>query len=288
MIRKFTADDIESIMKLWLKGNTEAHGFIDKGYWESCYNTVRDMLPHAEIYVYESEDEIKAFAGINGNYIEGIFADEKCRSLGIGKALIDFLKEMKNELELGVYVKNKRAVSFYKREGFEIQCEKTDENTGEKEYVMKWRSYNIEKEEGSRRKYIDLLLQGDEDEKMLGKYIDKGDMFVLMHGRTVIGQCIVVKRNDNEYEIKNIAVAENEQGKGYGKKLIDHIWKYYGDCNVLYAGTGDSDMTIPFYEKCGFKRDHIVENFFKDNYEKPIIENGKVLCHMIYMKKERV
>ncbi len=39
---------------------------------------------------------------------------------------------------MNVYQKNTRAISFYKREGFEIQHSGLDEATGEKDYVMTW------------------------------------------------------------------------------------------------------------------------------------------------------
>ena len=39
---------------------------------------------------------------------------------------------------LNVYQKNTRAISFYQREGFEIQNSGLDPATGEKEYVMVW------------------------------------------------------------------------------------------------------------------------------------------------------
>ena len=35
--------------------------------------------------------------------------------------------------------KNTRAISFYQREGFEIQSDGLDEATGEKDYVMVWK-----------------------------------------------------------------------------------------------------------------------------------------------------
>ena len=51
------------------------------------------------------------------------------------------------------------------------------------------------------------------------------------------------------FEIKNIAVDPENQGKGYGKALIDFLASKYADeYSVLQVGTGDSPLTIPFYE----------------------------------------
>ena len=101
------------------------------------------------------------------------------------------------------------------------------------------------------------------------------------------GVCIVTKEEDRAYEIKNIAIYENFHGQGYGKKLIEYICEYFkGDCDIIYVGTGDSPLTVPFYEKCGFKKSHRIKNFFIENYDNPIYECGKQLIDMIYLKKE--
>lgn len=137
MIRSFKETDLDSIMKLWLETNISAHDFIDKKYWQSNYEQVRQMIPEATIYVYE-ENSIKGFAGLSGSYIAGIFVEANSQSKGIGKALLDHIKGINEELFLHVYKKNEKAVSFYIREGFLIQGEQVDENTKETELVMKW------------------------------------------------------------------------------------------------------------------------------------------------------
>jgi putative acetyltransferase len=98
------------------------------------------MLPQAEVYVYEENNIIHGFVGVQEEYIEGIFVSGKMQSHGIGKALLDYIKDKKGRLQLNVYQKNVRATSFYQREGFTIQREQRDEFTGEKEYVMEWSS----------------------------------------------------------------------------------------------------------------------------------------------------
>ena len=81
----------------------------------------------------------KRFVGLNDEYIEGIFVSDEMQSCGIGKFLLDYIKDKKVSLRLNVYQKNARAISFYQREGFIIQCEDLDEDTGEKEYTMLWK-----------------------------------------------------------------------------------------------------------------------------------------------------
>jgi len=87
-------------------------------------------------------------------------------------------------------------------------------------------------------------------------------------------------------EIKNIAILPQYQKQGYGRKLINFIIaQYSGRYSMLRVGTGDSPSTIPFYEKCGFTRSHIVKDFFIDNYDHPIIECGKQLIDMVYLQR---
>ncbi|WP_297993174.1 N-acetyltransferase [uncultured Clostridium sp.] len=138
----------------------------------------------------------------------------------------------------------------------------------------------------NKKDFLDLLLLADEQENMIDKYIERGIMFAI-YDNDLKGVCIVTKEEDRAYEIKNIAIYENFHGQGYGKKLIEYICEYFkGDCDIIYVGTGDSPLTVPFYEKCGFKKSHRIKNFFIENYDNPIYECGKQLIDMIYLKKE--
>lgn len=137
MIREFRETDINSVMDIWLNTNISAHEFISDNYWRNNYDQVKQMMPKATIYIYE-EEFIRGFIGLSGNYIAGIFVNENCQSKGIGKALLDYVKEQNKELVLHVYKKNKRAVRFYIREGFFVENEQIDINTNEIELAMKW------------------------------------------------------------------------------------------------------------------------------------------------------
>ena len=139
MIRKMQNTDINRVADIWLKTNLKAHYFISKQYWTSNYELVKEMMSQAEVYVYEDDKMIQGFVGLNNEYIEGIFVSDEMQSCGIGKLLLDYIKDKKVRLQLKVYRKNTRAISFYQREGFIIQCEGLDEATGEKEYTMLWK-----------------------------------------------------------------------------------------------------------------------------------------------------
>lgn len=138
MIRKFKKDEIDQIANLWLETNISAHNFINENYWKAQFDNVKEMLPQAELFIYEEDEELQGFVGVIDNYIAGIFVSKNIQSKGIGKSLLDHIKTLRNELSLSVYKKNERAVKFYIREGFEIKEQKVDENTNEIEYLMIW------------------------------------------------------------------------------------------------------------------------------------------------------
>ena len=139
MIREFKPEDLSDIMRIWLDANIQAHDFIEKEYWIANFDMVESILPGAEVYVYEAEGEIKAFAGIDSGHIAGLFVAGRMQSMGIGKLLLDKCKELYSTLTLSVYEKNRRAVYFYKRAGFTVEKSRTDEKTGEDEYCMVWK-----------------------------------------------------------------------------------------------------------------------------------------------------
>lgn len=139
MIRKFKKEDLDKILNIWLEVNIDAHNFISEQYWSKNYDMVKEILPQADVFVYEEENKIKGFVGIMDNYIAGIFVLKNMQSKGIGKKLLEYIKNKKTELSLNVYEKNNRAIEFYKKEKFEIVSKKIDENTNEIEVLMKWK-----------------------------------------------------------------------------------------------------------------------------------------------------
>ena len=142
MIRELRKADINKVANIWLDTNITAHYFIPAQYWQNNFELVKELLLQATVYVYEHNQEIQGFIGLNDEYVEGIFVSDEMQSQGIGKFLLNFVKEKKTKLYLNVYQKNTRAIHFYQREGFEIQREGLDEVTGEKDYVMVWQRGN--------------------------------------------------------------------------------------------------------------------------------------------------
>lgn len=138
----------------------------------------------------------------------------------------------------------------------------------------------------NKKALLPLLLLGDEQESMIDLYLERGDMFALYEDERAIAVIVVTDEGGGTLEIKNLAVAEDMQGRGLGRAMIEFVTEQYrGRYHTLLVGTGDSPLTVPFYEKCGFSRSHVIKDFFTNHYDHPIIEAGVLLKDMIYLKR---
>jgi GNAT superfamily N-acetyltransferase len=144
----------------------------------------------------------------------------------------------------------------------------------------------IEKITNNKKQYLDLLLLADEQEDMIDRYLESGDMFALFDDdlRTV---CVVAAIDKETCELKNIATYQKYQGKGYATALVKYISDFYKNSfETMLVGTGETPTILSFYENCGFEISHRVKNFFTDNYDHPMFEDGIQLIDMVYLKKK--
>ncbi|MEG1498846.1 MAG: GNAT family N-acetyltransferase [Bacteroidales bacterium] len=145
---------------------------------------------------------------------------------------------------------------------------------------------NITQQTENKKQYLDLLLLSDEQESMIDHYLERGDMFVL-DDDGIKAICVLTDEGDGVCELKNIAVTPESQRQGYGKKMINYLLSHYsGRYTQIIVGTGDVPSTVGFYKSCGFEYSHRMENFFTDNYDHIMIEDGVLLKDMVYLKRE--
>ena len=139
-----------------------------------------------------------------------------------------------------------------------------------------------------KKRYLPLLLLGDEQESMIDRYLERGEMFVMQNqAATPVAIAVVTDEGDGVLELKNLAVHPLFQRKGYGKRMIAYVCEHYkGRFHTLLAGTGDSRQTLSFYKNYGFTYSYTVADFFLKNYDHPIVEEGKLLKDMIYFKRK--
>ena len=98
---------------------------------------------------------------------------------------------------------------------------------------------------------------------------------------------VVTDEGGGVLEIKNLAVVPDRQGRGHGREMIEYAARVYAQhFTTLRVGTGESPLTLPFYQKCGFEIAGRIKDFFTNNYDHPIIEGGVLLRDMVILEKE--
>lgn len=136
MIRLAERQDLDRIMEIWLEGNLQAHDFVDPAYWTGCLQEVREAIAQADVWVWDENSRVEAFAGMVEHYLAGLFVSGAQRGKGIGGLLLEHIKEQRFPLTLHVYSRNAGAVQFYERHGFGIVSEYIDPETGQPEREM--------------------------------------------------------------------------------------------------------------------------------------------------------
>lgn len=129
----------------------------------------------------------------------------------------------------------------------------------------------------------ELLLLADETVEAINMYVHDSSVYVVLNGDEQIAVFCLYEVDKNIVEIKKIAVSEKYQHTGIGSKLISHIKEICKNkYSTLIVGTADCGTAqIRFYERNGFQKYAVKENFFIDNYDVPIFENGHQLKDMV-------
>ena len=141
--------------------------------------------------------------------------------------------------------------------------------------------------ESNKKDFLDLLLLADEQESMIDKYLERGELFALYDGGCLKSLCVITRESSDTCELKNLATYEQWQGKGYASKLLEHVFpRYKGKYKAMLVGTGDVPRILRFYQKHGFAASHRVKNFFTDHVGHPMFEDGVQLVDMVYLKRD--
>lgn len=122
-----------------------------------------------------------------------------------------------------------------------------------------------------------LLLLADPSEKNILKYLDHSDIYVALENEIMIGVYVLKNIGPSKVELMNIAVAESHQGMGVGKALVQHAIEAAKNSRMqsIELGTGNSSIQqLALYQKCGFRMKEIVHDYFIEQYDEPIYENG--------------
>ncbi len=139
--------------------------------------------------------------------------------------------------------------------------------------------------DAEKLQYRDLLLLADEQWSLIERYLSRGEMWVLADGGSVRAECVVTDEGDGVCEVKNLAVVPSSQRKGYGRAMIEHVKRTYSPrFSRLRICTGDSPLTVPFYQSCGLAIVSRDPGYFVRAYDHPIFEAGKQLTDLVELE----
>lgn len=135
---------------------------------------------------------------------------------------------------------------------------------------------------------MDLLMLADPSEALVRDYVAEGKLYKAIWDDIIVGVFVLLPLEDTLWELKNIAVSEEWQGKGVGKVLLNaavEAARVLG-ATTLEVGTGNSSVDqLAYYQKAGFRMVRIARNFFTLNYDEPIIENGIPCVDMVILSR---
>ena len=131
-----------------------------------------------------------------------------------------------------------------------------------------------------------LLLEADPKKDHVIDYINRGDVFVAEEAGDVIGVMVLLPTRPGTLEVVNIAVSGSYRGKGVGSRLLQFAAEAAEGYENLETGTGNSSIgQLLFYQRNGFRIDHVDKDFFIKQYEDDIWENGIQCRDMIRLVK---
>ena len=139
---------------------------------------------------------------------------------------------------------------------------------------------------GDKRRYLPLLLVGDEQEEKVMRYLPHGSLFVCFDPDPC-AVAVVTDEGDGCCELKNLAVEPCRQRQGHGRRMVAFVVRRYAEqgYRTLRVGTGETPSTLRFYAQCGFRPAGRIHDFFTRNYDHPIVEEGVLLRDMILLEQ---
>lgn len=267
--------------------------------WASCgenLSNIAEMIKtHYFIVAVNRLSEIVGFSSITPQgYLHSMFVHKDFQGEGIATMLLEEIERYAVTIGIRRITSEVSLTArpfFLKRGYFVMEEQKRQANQLCLTNFWMAKELSCNKEgaviqiETDKKQYLDLLLLADEQESMIDRYLERGEMFVL-EDNGVKAVCVVTDEGNGVCELKNIAVTPEFQRQGYGRKLVNHLFtRYSGKYSRMLVGTGEVPSTLGFYKSCGFEYSHRIENFFTDNYDHPMIEDGVLLKDMVYLKR---
>ncbi len=134
---------------------------------------------------------------------------------------------------------------------------------------------------------MDLLLLADPSEKLVKSYLNKGICYTAKIEDETVGVILIMETKVQTTEVMNLAVKEELQNNGIGKKLLLYVINEIkkGNTKTIEIGTGNPGVVqMLLYQKCGFRIVDIDFDFFRRTHPERIYENGIECRDMIRMR----
>ena len=290
---KRTTEFIGQLWQVWEASVRATHHFLTEQDIQSIKQQGKAVLYDIDILVVAFEENIPiGFIGIQEKKIEALFLSPDQIGKGWGRLLIDLAIQQYGALYIDVNEQNTQAEAIYRHLGFETyQYDETDEQGNPFPILhMKLKRHpNIHHIPTDKKQYLSLLLLADEQESMIDRYLERGELYVMLDEQMQepLAVAVVTMEGKGVCELKNLAVSPSYQRKGLGRQMVEYLFDRYKDsCHTMFVGTGDSQQTVGFYRSCGFTYSHTIPDFFTQHYDHLIVEEGKVLQDMICFRKE--
>src|SRR5579875_1526171 len=132
-----------------------------------------------------------------------------------------------------------------------------------------------------------VLHDADEDDERIRAVLLDGcyTTYATYVGKQLVG-AVVIRWDEDASEIEYIAVDSAYRGRGYGKAIVAQVLmlaRQRGVRAVLVGAANSSLENIAFYQKCGFRMDHVRRDYFA-YVQPPVIQNGIVMRDMLVLR----
>ena len=136
---------------------------------------------------------------------------------------------------------------------------------------------------------MELLLLADPSREIVEEYANRGKCFIAEIDQQTIGVYVLLPTRPQTVELVNVAVIEDQHGRGIGKRLVLNaisVAKKKG-YKTIEIGTGNSSVgQLALYQKCGFRIIDVDIDFFIKHYSEKIIENGIQCRDMVRLSQD--
>lgn len=136
---------------------------------------------------------------------------------------------------------------------------------------------------------LELLLLADPSREIVEEYVNRGECFVAESEQQIIGVYVLLPTRPETVELVNVAVVQEQHGRGIGKRLVMDAIKVAKTkgYKTIEIGTGNSSIEqLALYQKCGFRIVGVDINFFVRHYPDEIFENGIQCRDMVRLSQE--